>query len=214
MNKGLIFAMGSLLVIMSSSGAIDNYNELVERSILSCQMPSRFLSDEFTNSVVQFRIGHTGAIERSTADLSIALSLSYRRDNVDGLSGDAVCHSTCVDLLTNIVYNSNLSSNSWIRYAAAFEYAGLLNEDGKKDASLCLSTNALSSLAINPPDMSVTNFWNALIAFKRCPNTSIADAFRMNAALILADENKWLEVQSYTNQLPASLIMLFAKDVE
>ena len=45
MNKGLIFAMGSLLVIMSSSGAIDNYNELVERSILSCQMPSRFLSE-------------------------------------------------------------------------------------------------------------------------------------------------------------------------
>ena len=32
MNKGLIFAMGSLLVIMSSSGAIDNYKELVENT--------------------------------------------------------------------------------------------------------------------------------------------------------------------------------------
>lgn len=213
MKKTSWVAMVALLCGYPVCGAVDSYDDLITETASACRTPGKFLTDDFTNSVVRFHDAHTGLTERCAADLSLALALTYKRNHEDGQSGDLACYDRCVGLLTNIVGRKEAGLPSWIRYAAMFEHVVLLNEDDKKRESFNVSTNALTLIEACSPDVSVTNFWNDLISFEGCAGAAIQDAFRLNAALTLADEGRWSEVPAYTNRLSPALIKTFRKDV-
>ncbi len=202
-----------MLSALSGYAAFNDYNDLVNATISACRMPEQFLNPGFTNSVIQFRIAHPGARDRRAADLSLAMAMSYRYDNDEDCMGDSEYENQCISLLTNIVNSTGLSANSWLRYAAAFEYAEFLNEMNKKDVGYSVSTNMLAQMRVAPPDMTVSNFWDDAMVMKGCRGVSIENAFKLNAALVLHDKGCFQELVALTNQLPLSVKRLFNEDV-
>ena len=214
MNARFIIAAVIMLGALSMEGSITNLNDLVSITIDALQNHARFEDTEFTNSVNVFLNSQTGVVERSVAELSLSLSSAYKYDNDANVIGDRNCLTQNLDRLSNIVFRIDLESNSWIRYAAAFQYAEFLNEDDKKEFGYDFSTNILSQMQYAPPDMNSTNFWSAMIMDKGCPNISISEAFKLNAALIAHDLQRTNDVLSITNQMPSRILGLFNADID
>ena len=94
------------------------------------------------------------------------------------------------------------------------EYARGLNYGSRFLEGLSFTTNMLARLSERPCDLTVTNYWAAMMRLCKAPMLVPADAFRLNAAILLADQNRWAEVVVYTNSLPASAVELFVSDLE
>lgn len=205
-----------LMVILASfsSEAQDEYNEFISRVSMSCANPGLLLTAAFTNDVITYRATCTNSPGQYAADLALAISLMHRMD----------CDEACVandehfrrhqNLVSNIVYCSDLGVASWIRYAAAVEYMTGLNYGNQQDMAFSLSTNMVAKIVLYPPDMAVTNFWNSMTIWMKSPNETLATVFRSNAAIWLAEHNRTEEMVSFTNSLPASAINILQDELE
>ena len=125
----------------------------------------------------------------------------------------ATCFKRHQCLVSNILASAELAQGSWIRYAAALEYVCGFNYDNRSDKGFSLSTNMLANLAATPIDMGHTNYWDAMARLMKCSSLTLPMALKLNAAITLAEQNRWSEVGIYTNGMPHSAIEVFMDEL-
>ena len=209
-----IVAVFMAFLSLLSFGEIGSYEELIRYTALACAEPRLLLSSAYTNDLENYRNACTNACERSAADLSLSISLMFRMDNDELSMASDECFALHQSLVSNVVYSTELDQGSWIRYAAAMEYVCGLNYGNHSQDGFAVSTNMLSMMLTYPVDMGHTNFWNEMSRLLKCPDMTLGTAFRLNAALALAEEERWSEVGQYTNSLPISAIVIFQDDLQ
>lgn len=204
-----------LLIAMVGSlpGEEPSYETLINATIQACDEPAILLSDSFTNRIAVYKAACTNVQGRCAADLSLAISLMHRMDCDEKCVGNDDCYNLHQALVSNIFYSADLDYASWIRYAAAAEYMGGLNFDSCDDAAFSLSTNMIARTAVCPPEMGQTNFWNAMSRWMGCSNETFSTAYRLNAAIWLAEHGRQAEMGSYTNAMPTSAIKLLLDEI-
>ena len=184
-----------------SLGEIVCYNDLIHDTIQACNNIDILLTDAYTNSIVNYRNSCTNVQEACAADLSLALSLSCRMDHDSACIGNLECFDMYQSLVSNVVYNEALDGGIWLKYAAALEYIISLNESGQRDAGFDLSTNMLARLSNCAVDMGPTNYWNSMSRLLVGSDMSLETVFKINAAIFVAEHNRWQEFASFTNSL-------------
>jgi hypothetical protein len=188
-----------------AQGTINNYEELIHATIQACNEPNRFLSSAYTNDVIAYRSCCTNAFTRCAADLSLAVCLMYRMDNDEDCVGDNACYDRHQALVTNILASADIGAASWLRYAAAVEFVHGLNFNRRFSEGFVHSTNMLAQIAVNSPEMGITNFWNGMARLQQCEGITLQMAFQINAAIQLAEQKRYSEMFCYTNELPAKV---------
>ncbi len=204
MKKCFLLSMCCSVILLY--GSINNYEDLIHTTIQACNEPSEFLSSAYTNDVITYRNGCTGTYARCAADLSLAICLMYRMDNDEDCVGNNACYEWHQLLVTNILASADISAGCWIRYAAGVEFMHGLNHGGQFLEGFIHSTNMLAQIVANPPDMGNTNFWNGMVRLQGCQGITLPMAFKINAAIQLAEQNQFSEILHYTNSLPAVVI--------
>ena len=194
-------------------GAITDYNDLIHMTIETCKHPSRFLLANYTNDVMNYRCGCTNAQSRYAADLSLAICLMYRMENDESYIGNDTCQEWHQSLVSNILFSTELDRRSWIRYAAGTEYVIGLNHENHSLDGFVVSTNMLEQLLTEPADMGSTNFWDGMMCLYKSQGCAPQTGFQLNAALVLASQNRWSEVVAYTNSLPSFAIEIFLENI-
>lgn len=211
MKKMVLIVM--LILAGASSSGQDDYNEFISKVGWACRNPRLLLTTSFTNDVMAYRASCSNAQRQCAADLAFAISLMRRMDGDEACVANAECFRRHQSLVSNIVYRSDIDASSWIRYAAAIEYMTGLNYGNQHDVAFCLSTNMAAKIALRPPDMSVTNFWDSMSNLLESPNETLSTVFRLNAAVWLAEHNRIGEIASFTNSLPTSAINIFLDEM-
>lgn len=201
----IIFICALCGFVASSYCAIGSYDELVSATIQACNDPSRFLSPTYTNDLIAYRNGCTGACARCTADLSLAICLMYRMDNDENCVGSNSCYEWHQSLVTNILEATDIDTDSWIKHAAAVEFMYGLNYDSRFAESFVFSTNMLAQIDKHPSNMGKSNFWDGIVRMQNCRGMTPKMAFQVNAAIHLAEQKRHSEMGVYTNSLPAAL---------
>lgn len=206
-----------LIVVLMWGGVVpgveDNYNELITKVIRACENPRILLTTAFTNEVMTYRAMCADEQGRCAADLALAISLMHRMEHEEACVASDSCFRSHQILVSNIVCCSSLDVGSWLRYAAAVEYLMGLNYGNQRDAVFQLSTNMVAKIARHPPDMGVTNYWNAMSIWMESPNETLSTVFRLNAAIWLSEHNREAEIVSLTNSLPARAILLLQDEL-
>ena len=203
----------SILTSSSALGEIAFYNELIQATIQACDNSDMLLTPSYTNDLSVFRNLCTNAEEWCATDLALAISLMHRMEHDEDSVGDATCFERHQCLVSNILASAELAQGSWIRYAAALEYVCGFNYDNRSDKGFSLSTNMLASLAATPIDMGLTNYWDAMSRLMKCSSLTLPMALKLNAAITLAEQNRWSEVGIYTNGMPHSAIEVFMDEL-
>lgn len=204
----IMMVIALMFVAAQGLASIDCYDELISRTAAACNDQTLF-SSSFTNDLVRYRNATTNMHERCVADLAISLFCMHRYDKC--LDTDALMmHNT---LVSNVFYNASISSDSWIRYAAGFEYVNGLNIDGNSEG-LVITTNLVASATSSSPNMATPNFWDAMMNMADCPGATVLDVFRLNAAIELYEKGEYYELGTYTNALPSRIYQYYLEEIE
>lgn len=211
--KALLLIVMFGFAALTSSG-IGTYDELISATIQACNAPQTLLTTSFTNEVMGYRASCADAQGQCAADLALAISLMHRMDHDEACASDDAIFQEHQRLVSGVTQCVGLPAGSWIRYAAAAEYMTGLNDGNRQEDSFALSTNMVARIAVNPPDMGVTNFWAAMSNWMKSPNETMETVFRLNAAIWLAEHNRMAEIVSLTNSLPSSAIGIFLDEIK
>ena len=202
-----------MLISFSAFGEITCYNELIQAAIQACDNSEMLLTPSYTNDLSIFRNLCTNAEERCATDLALAISLMHRMDHDEDSVGDATCFERHQSLVSNILASAELAQRSWIRYEAALEYVCGFNYDNRSDKGFSLTTNMLANLTATPIDMGHTNYWDAMARLMKCSSLTLPMVLKLNAAITLAEQNRWSEVGFYTNGISHSAIEVFIDEL-
>ena len=194
-------------------GGQNEYDNFISKVSQSCENPCLLLTASFTNDVAIFRTTCTNIQGRCAADLALAIALMQRMDCDGSCVANEECFKCHQNLVSNIVYCSGLEDDSWIRYAAAVEYITGFNYGNQPNAAFVLCTNMIANIAIHPPNMGLTNYWNSMSNWMKSSHETIPTVFRLNAAIWLAEHDRQAEVVSLTNSLPASAVGIFLEEL-
>lgn len=198
-----------LLVSICSYAAIDTYAELVSRTAAACHDRSLF-SSTFTNDVIRYKSRTTETSYMCAADVALSLYFMNQYDKRFDTSALTVHNA----LVSNVLFNVSIPADSWIRYAAGFEYINGLNIDGRSKDGLVVTTNLIASATMASPWMGVTNFWNAMMDMENCRDATVLDALRLNAAVELYENGELSQLRTYTNALPSRIYQYYLEEVE
>ncbi len=210
---GKMIVMAAMMLSVISSKGLDNYNELISKVIRACENPRLLLTTAFTNEVMTYRAMCTDEQSQCAADLALAVSLMHRMEHDEACVARDECFRLHQVLVSNIVHSASLDVGSWLRYAAAVEYLTGLNYGNQRDAVFHLSTNMVARMARHPPNMGVTNYWNAMSIWMECPNETLSTVFCLNAAIWLSEHNRVEEIMPLTNSLPDRAIRLLQDEL-
>lgn len=202
----LLFASMS---IFAAQGEISDYYDFVSYVSDVCGNPTRFDSG-FTNTVARFKRSLTNDLEVASAELAQGLFFWHLYDKM----GDCSAFELHQNQVSNILENVNISTNSWVRQAAAFQYACGLNADGKYDNSYTVVTNAIREISIGGLDMGSTSFWPAISASSCETRIAIHEALKVIAALEMLRRDDTIGVESYTNGLSSAACQIFLEEAE
>lgn len=95
-----------------------------------------------------------------------------------------------VRCMSSVDRKCRFRSDSWIRYAAAVEYITGFNYGNQPNAAFVLCTNMIANIAIHPPNMGLTNYWNSMSNWMKSSHETIPTVFRLNAAIWLAEHDR------------------------
>ena len=210
--RNLIAMLVLMLAGVLSKGQ-DKYDEFISMVSRSCGDPSCLLTTTFTNDVITYRMACSNTQGQCAADLALAISLMHRMDHDDACVASDECFMYHQRLVSNIVYCSGLEADSWIRYASAVEYMSGLNYGNQQDAAFRLSTNMVAKITSCPPNIGVTNYWDAMSSWMKSPHETLLTVFRLNAAIWLVEHNCKEEIVPLTNSLPASAINILQDEL-
>lgn len=211
MKRAVLITLAILM--WESSSGIGSYGELIFRVSQSCENSSLLLTVAFTNDVMTYKASSTNIQARCAADLALAISLMHRMDYCEECVASDECLCLHQSLVSNIVYCSDLEDGSWIRYAAAAEYALGLNYGNQQIAAFNLSTNMIERIKVCPPNMGMTNYWDSMTCWMKSPHESLLTVFSMNAAIWLAGQNRNVEIEPLTNSMPDSAINIVFEEL-
>lgn len=214
MKQYMLVAYTVCSMVALAHGVINNYNDLIGSTLQACSEPDIFLTVDYTNNVVRYRNNCTDKLMRSAANLALAISLMRRMDSDESCVSDNDCYELHQAIVSNIIADTELDPESWVKYAAGVEYVHGLNHGNRSFEGFVVSTNMLMQMESNPVYMGGTNFWNGMMLLQGCNGITPKMAFQLNAALDLAGRNRWTEVVAYTNALPQLLIEKFIDGLE
>ena len=197
------------VAIVAHMAIAGDYCDLVSLTLSACKNKDMLMMPSFTNQVTQFRNASSNQTECCAADLALAIADMQRFDT----SSDAFAFERHQQLVSNIVFSATLPSNSWVKYAAAFEYSCGFNADNKNDVGFSILTNQLAAMAAFPPDMAQTNFWEGIMLLEGCGNMDIESAFNVSAALEMSRQGRISEIDIYTNSLSEAALSIFREEL-
>ena len=183
-------------------GSIPCYEDLISRTITALGNIELLTSPSFTNEVSAFRIDHSDVQSQYASQVAESFALLWRFEG----EGDLNALERQICLASNVAHSAYLPVDSWLHVTGEFAYLCGLNARGRSEEGFVVTTNALKRMTDNPPNMSTTNFWMAVMAREGCTNVSPQSVFQMNAALEMLRQRRFDEVAVYTNSLPLGLL--------
>lgn len=201
----VLFQIASISVYAT----IDTYEDLVSRTAAACRNRSLF-SSTFTNDVVRYKNRTVDTAHRCAADLALSFYLMNRYDKECDTSALTI-HNV---LVSNVLFNASIPADSWIRYAAGFEYISGLNIDGRYEDGFIVTTNLISLATTASPRMSEPNFWDAMMDREACSEATVLDALRLIAAIELYEKREFSRLGTYTNAMPSRIYRYYREEVE
>lgn len=188
---------------------IEDYADLISKTISACRESSMLLSPTFTNELVRYWNSQTNPVHGGAAKLSMSIALLQMFES----NSDDQALEIQIALTSNVVSSVSVGDCAWIHYTGAFLQMCGLNAAGRSTEGYVVSTNAYHSIGLLPPDMNATNFWSALLELEDSPQMDMRSAFAINSALELKRLGCFSELSAYTNSLSHDALQVYYDNV-
>lgn len=160
-------------------------------------------SPSFTNQLHTYMEGSDVCV-RVLAGLVLSDSLLTVYDK----SSDFAAYDEGFAFCSNVLYSSELPTQSWQKSVASIFYAWALRIDGKKELALEVCRTALSTHLASPTTDIECAVWSAMSREDGLPEMSITNLLKLAAALSVPIERRLTDWGAYTNGLPAQAIQI------